>query len=155
MEWVTVLGAWLLFAGPIQQAAQELRTESVEQDRMRREQRLAARPRPVPVWLWVLLPPVAFWMHRRRVDVYQRTYFTGLDVEQRRSLVAFLNRASGWAYVSGGAWLIAFSETCSVAVAHGWPLAAVVVMCLVVTGVALGIATERVRRSEALINHGG
>jgi hypothetical protein len=35
MDWVTLLGAWLLFAGPVQQAVRELRAESVEHDRLR------------------------------------------------------------------------------------------------------------------------
>ena len=151
MEWLTVLGAWLLFAGPTQQAFQELRAESLEHDRLRREAHLVAQPKPVPTALW-LLPPVAFGLRRRRVTAYQREYFQSLDADARRALVSFLNKAAGWTYVAAGAWLIAVSETYALMSEHAWPLLIFIVACVIVTLFALANAVERIRRSDALVD---
>jgi hypothetical protein len=150
MEWLALLGGWLLFAGPVQQAVLELRAEQVEHDRLSRRQQLVSRPASVPAWLW-LLPPVALVLHRRRVTAFQHEYFKSLDIDQRRDLIGFLNLASGWSIVAAGAWFIALSETYSITHEHGWSLVWFAVISIAVTTIAAASAIERVRRAEALL----
>ena len=150
MDWLALLGAWLLFAGPVQQAVQELHAEQVEHDRLSRPRQLVARPVPVPAWLW-LLPPVALVLHRKRVTAFQHEYFKFLDIDQRRALINFLNLAAGWSVVAAGGWFIALSETYSLTNEHGWPLVWFAVISGAVTIIAAAYAIERVRRTEALL----
>ena len=150
MDWLALLGAWLLFAGPVQQAVQELHAEQVEHARLRGQHQLVARPAPVPAWLW-LLPPVALVLRRKRATAFQHEYFKSLDIDQRRALLSFLNLASGWSVVAAGAWLIALSETYSITNEHGWPLVWFAVISGAVTIIAAAYAIERVRRAEAIL----
>ncbi|MGH7241467.1 MAG: hypothetical protein ACREGB_04175, partial [Candidatus Saccharimonadales bacterium] len=55
--WLGFIGAWLLFAGPIYQAALELQDEDIEMDRIRAAGRKVEKPADVSVWWW-LLPPI-------------------------------------------------------------------------------------------------
>ena len=104
----------------------------------------------MPTSLW-LLPPAAFVLHRKRVTAFQREYFESLDIDQRRALISFLNRASGWSVVAAGAWLIALTETYSITNEHQWPLVWFAAISVTVTIIAAANAAERVRRSEALL----
>jgi hypothetical protein len=76
-------------------------------------------------------------------DGLQYEYFEALDVDRRRNLLAFLNRASGWAVVAAGAWFIALGETCSIVHERGWSLIWFAVSSVAVTTIAVLNAVER------------
>jgi len=58
--WCGFVGAWLLVAGPVYQAALELDAEEVARDALENAaNRLPPTPQP-SVWWW-LIPPVGYW----------------------------------------------------------------------------------------------
>lgn len=104
------LGAWLLVAGPLFQAAVELRDEQVDREAFTRATDATPTPQKVSPWWW-LLPPVAYVKSRRRSSAHRDAVLAALEPEQRAQLVGFMNKAHGWLAVAGGAFLIALKET--------------------------------------------
>ena len=70
IAWSGFLGAWLLVAGPIYQAAIELEEEDVEREVIAEASANVEAPPRVSPW-WRLLPPVAYLLHRRRGRVHR------------------------------------------------------------------------------------
>jgi hypothetical protein len=144
------LGAWLLFAGPVYQAALELREEQLDQESF--ESAMASVP-PTPKvsrWWW-LLPPVAWAKQRRLARENRDAIMAMLDPEQREQAVNFLDKASGWIIVASGALLLGVKETWSLTELLHLPLA--LFWILVVVAAALGIVNAIVRmwrRSQVL-----
>jgi hypothetical protein len=54
---------------------------------------------------------VAFVKSRRRSHTYQQAVLRAMTVEQRTQVVGFGNKATGWFFVAGGAFLIFLKET--------------------------------------------
>jgi hypothetical protein len=143
IAWCAFLGAWLLVAGPLLQAALELReedrqTEQIEAASTRIESDF---PRVSP-WWW-LLPPVHYWLQRRRAKAFRDAVIRELTPEQLGGLFSFSNKATGWLYVAGGAALIGVKETWELTEAQHWPHA--VFWVLVVAMPALCTANAAVR----------
>jgi hypothetical protein len=63
--WCGYVGAWLLVAGPIYQAALELQEQDIERDRIQQVTAQVPAPAPVSAWWW-LLPPVRYLLAQRR-----------------------------------------------------------------------------------------
>jgi hypothetical protein len=104
------LGAWLLVAGPVYQAALELREQEIDQDKINAAaESVEAEPKPSP-WWW-LLPPVALIKRQRWTARQRDAMMHALDPEQIRQMVAFMSKANGWLAVAAGALLIAVKET--------------------------------------------
>lgn len=102
-------GGWFLVAGPIFQAAVELREHEAAGKRYLLDQPDDAS-RKVSPWWW-LLPPVKIFLEKRRSDRYRQEYFSQLPADDAALLVSFMNKATGWVYVATGAFLIAVKET--------------------------------------------
>ncbi|MBA8793925.1 hypothetical protein FHX74_001530 [Friedmanniella endophytica] len=110
IAWCGFVGAWLLFAGPIYQAATELEEEGFERDAFSAQIDTVEVPeRPSP-WWW-LLPPVGYVLQRRRQTEYRRRIMAVMTQDQLERMVAFANTATGWLFVAGGAFFIALKET--------------------------------------------
>ena len=103
-------GSWLLFAGPIFQAALELKDEDIERDRIRETAKRVATVQHVSPWWW-LLPPVKLYLESVQRRRWQKEYFSLLLPEDREAFVDFTSKARGWLFVAGGALLIAGKET--------------------------------------------
>ncbi len=108
--WCGFFGAWLLFAGPVYQAALELEQEQ----RIRTEieaalQRATLPPRPSR-WWW-LLPPVGFVRSRRYAQQQRNAMIEQISPQHLAELIRYLHKATGWALVALGAFLIAVKET--------------------------------------------
>jgi hypothetical protein len=120
MLWARYLGAWLLVAGPVYQCALELEEENLERDEL-----VAARaglPEPARVSpLWWLVPPVGYWLHRRRDRDWRRQALTVLTAGQVDAVVRYVDKATGWLLVAGGAFLIAGKETWELLHVLEWP----------------------------------
>jgi hypothetical protein len=114
MDYVIVVcgfvGGWLLVAGPVWQAAIELREEEFDQEAIEAAKSSVGKPARVSPWWW-LLPPVAYLLQMRRQQGYRRDFNAALAPEQRKQTVAFLNKANGWLIVAFGGFLIAVKET--------------------------------------------
>jgi hypothetical protein len=104
------LGAWLLVAGPIYQASLELREQDLETERIQEAGAKVMQPKKVSVWWW-LLPPLKIFLEHRRSNRYRREYIKVLHSEDVEALINFINKATGWLLVAGGASLIAVKET--------------------------------------------
>lgn len=114
------LGAWLLVAGPVYQAAVELGEEQFERDEFERVQSSMPAPRRVSPWWW-LLPPVAYLLQRRRGRAYRREFLQRVPKAQLEQFVSFTNKATGWLLVGAGAFLLAIRETWELREAADWP----------------------------------
>lgn len=110
IDWCGFIGAWLLFAGPIYQAAIELSEHDIESARIRAAETSVPAQPDVSPWWW-FFPPLKIYLERRRSTRYRREYFAALASEDATTLVAFMNKATGWLFVAAGALLIAFKET--------------------------------------------
>ncbi|UDY24445.1 hypothetical protein [Nocardioides sp. Kera G14] len=110
IRWCAFLGAWLLVAGPIYQAIQELKSEDIERDVLVTATEVVGPPKHTSPWWW-LIPPVAWWLRQKRQRDYQLKVALVLDDEEYASLLSFVNKAWGWLVVGLGAFLIAIKET--------------------------------------------
>ena len=114
MEYVIAIcgfiGGWLLVAGPVWQAAIELREEEVDRDAIEAVKSSAPPPPKVSAWWW-LLPPVAYFLQSRRQRAARQAVQDALPPEQLKQTISFLNKANGWVVVALGGFLLAVKET--------------------------------------------
>lgn len=146
------VGAWLLVAGPIYQAALELKDEDIERDHLHEaRQKLPPAPR-TSAWWW-LLPPVRLIIAHRRADAYRKTFMTVLSSEDMEALMSFMNKATGWLYVAGGGLLLATKETYELVEHLRWSYLAFWILVVGLTGVSVANTALRVARSERIVHH--
>lgn len=148
--WCGFLGAWLLVAGPVFQAAveldeQEIRRESIEAARG------AVEPLPpVSPWWW-LLPPVAWWKIHRRADEMQNAALAALSPEDREAIVDYMDKASGWLFVGLGGFFIASKETWELVEINEWPHGLTFVIIPVLGLLAVANTAYRQRRTHTVL----
>ena len=95
IAWCGFVGAWLLFAGPVYQAALELREYDETQEAMTE----ASRSVPLPEHrspLWWLIPPVGYILQRRAAGEYRQAVSAALSPDDRELIIEFSNKAAGW-----------------------------------------------------------
>lgn len=137
IAWCGFLGAWLLVAGPIYQAAQELADEEFEREDMERLAGRAEAPPPASRW-WLLLPPVAYVLHRRRREAHRRAMIKATPRAELEKLMHYGETASAWLFVASGAFLIAIKETWELREAHEWSSAIFYVLIVVMLFLCVG-----------------
>jgi len=71
-----------------------------------------------------------------------------LGPRQLEQTVAFLNKASGWMIVAGGAFLIAIKETYEVVELFEWPIAVFWLLVIVAPVLCVGNTAIRMKRSQ-------
>jgi len=148
------IGAWLLVAGPVLQAALELREQEVDREGIDAVTASVSPPPKQSPWWW-LLPPVAYFRQRRANEKYREAVMEALTPGQREQTLRFLNKANGWLTVAAGASLIAVKETWELVELLHWPSwmfwTLVVLAPLVCVGnTALKMArTQQVLKAEA------
>ena len=139
------LGAWLLVAGPLLQGALELREQELDRDKFDEVVHAVAQPEPLNRWWW-LLPPVAFYRNQKRNSSYREEVMAALPPEQRKQSVVFLNKASGWFIVAGGAFLLATKETWELVETFDWHVA--IFWVLLVVSLVLCVANVVARMTQ-------
>ena len=149
IAWSGFLGAWLLVAGPLFQAAVELDAQEDRRGGVTRLARQTERPRLSP-WWW-LLPPVAYALQRRRQRDVRRQLFDALTAEELEGFVEFTSVATGWALVAAGAFFIAVKETYELAELYEWPLGVFVALLVVMLAVCAANTVVRVRQAHGLL----
>ncbi len=149
--WFGFVGAWLLFAGPVYQAAVELREQSFSEDDEAAFRHIAEEhPRPrVSPWWW-LLPPVAYLLIRRRSREHRDAIFHAMSPEHREQFITFTNKATGWLIVGAGAFAIAVKETSDLIEGMGWPWWTLAPMLVVPFGLAVGYTAQGMARTRSL-----
>ena len=151
IAWCGFLGAWLLVAGPIYQAALELQEQDLERDRIQDVSQSVPKPPQVSVWWW-LLPPVRYALHHKQEEQYRRTVLSALSDQDREAFVQFVNKATGWFLVAGGASLLATKETWELGEHYEWPLPVFVVLVVVMPMVAASYTVSRIRRTQKMLD---
>jgi hypothetical protein len=150
IAWCAFVGAWLLVAGPIFQAAIELSDEDFERDAF--ERAIASLPRTPRVsrW-WLMAPPVAYVLHARRRRRQRAALLRTLDRTQLEQLMHFRETAEAWIFVASGAGLIAVKETWDLHEHYGWPVS--IFWAIVATMIAGCTANTsmRIRRRDAIL----
>jgi hypothetical protein len=148
IAWCGFLGAWLLVAGPLDQAVreiadQEFRSESLEEARAQ-----VTAPAPVSRW-WLLLPPVWWIKKARRDGIYRRQVGAAMEP---RDLLAFLtikDILNAWLYVAVGAALIGVKETWELHEAYEWPEWTFFALLALALAFCLGATVIRARHRMA------
>jgi hypothetical protein len=120
IAWCGFLGAWLLVAGPLDQALRELDDEEFERDSLARAAKDVEQPPQVSHW-WMLLPPAYYVLRRRRDGEYRQRIVAAMPREDLEAFLHLRDVASAWAYVAAGASLIAVKETWELHEAYEWP----------------------------------
>ncbi|PJJ62185.1 hypothetical protein [Compostimonas suwonensis] len=136
------VGGWLLVAGPIYQAAIELREQEFDRDQIEQAVSAVASPPRLSPWWW-LLPPVAYVLQRRRARDHSEALMRALKPEQRMQALSFVNKATGWLIVAFGAFLIAFKETWETTELFEWPWWVFAVLVVLISLLCVGHATFR------------
>ena len=151
IHWAGFLGAWLLVAGPLFQAAVELRDEDLDREQFEKVKGETPEQEPISRWWW-LLPPVAYYKERRRNKAYQSAMMAALPSAAREQFVGFMNKANGWFTVAAGAFLIALKETWELAELYELPLAVYIVAVVVLSGFVVGSTVARLSRADRMLH---
>jgi hypothetical protein len=148
IAWCGFLGAWLLVAGPLDQAVreigeQEFRHESLEQAKERVDE-----PEPVSNW-WLLLPPVWWLLKRRRDSVYRHQIGEVMPDEDLLALLTIKDILNAWLYVAVGAALIGVKETWELHEAYEWPESVFFALIVLMVVLCVGVTVVRSRHRQA------
>ncbi len=149
--WCGFLGAWLLVAGPLHQAAVELDEESFSREEIQAAATSSAADTPRPSAWWWLLPPVGYWLQRRYARAQRERMMSRLSDDTMRDLLSYTNKATGWFYVAGGASLIAVKETWELAEDQDWPAWVFWGLIVLMVAVAAVNTAVRMRRTHHLV----
>ncbi len=148
--WIGFVGAWLLFAGPVYQAAVELREQGFSRDEGSAFRLLVEQAPPPPRLnpLWWLLPPVAYFVNQARRRRWQQEVLHLLDPDGRERFLTFQNKAAGWLTVGMGAFAIAVKETAELIHESGWSWWLLIPMLLVPFLLSVGYTASRMRQDD-------
>jgi hypothetical protein len=141
IAWCGFLGAWLLVAGPLDQAVREVEENEFEREAVT-EAASQVEPPQVSSW-WLLLPPVWWVLRQRRVSAYWHRVSEAMDDSDLVALLKFKDVFSAWAYVAAGASLIAVKETWELHESYEWP--EWVFWALLVAMLLFCVSTTRIR----------
>ncbi len=150
VAWCGFVGAWLLVAGPLYQAAVELADADLRREELMAAKQSVAPPPAVSAWWW-LLPPVGFVLHRRRDRQLRSAVMRALDARQVEQLVDFHNKATGWFLVAAGASLIAVKETWELHEHADWSLALFWVVVVLMPVLAAAYTAVQMSRSKQIV----
>ena len=152
--WGGFLGGWLLFAGPVYQAAVELSEQDLEREALDVAVRSVDPPRHTSPWWW-LLPPVAYVLRRRESDAFRQRVLASLPRQHLEAFVRFSSKATGWGFVAMGALLIACKETYELVEYNEWP-GWVIWLAIVAMALLSGLNTAvRMRRARQMLSDAG
>jgi hypothetical protein len=146
IAWAGFLGAWLLVAGPVYQAALELQEEEVDREAFGQVKDTISKPEPMSGWWW-LLPPVAFLKQQRLSNDYREAVVGAMPGTVIRQFVHFQDKAMGWLLVAAGAFFIAVKETWELHDLQEWDGFVFWLLLVVMLLLTLGYTAYRMRRS--------
>jgi hypothetical protein len=154
MEYVIAVcgfvGGWLLVAGPVWQAALELREEEVDMAAIEAVKSSITQPPRIRAWWW-LLPPVAYVLNARRQQAFRKEFNAALPPEALKQSVSFLNKANGWVIVAIGGFLIAAKETWELVADLHWAQWTFWVLVIVMPIIAVANTVRKVVETQKLL----
>ncbi len=153
IAWCAFFGGWLLFAGPVYQAALELDEQDIDHEDVEAAAAAVPQPPPISPWWW-LVPPVGYLLSRRRSDRYRQAVMAAMSAEQMKGFLAFVNKATGWLMVASGALLIAAKETWVLVEHYEWAVWVFWVLSVVMATLGALYTATRMSRSHRLAREG-
>jgi hypothetical protein len=151
IAWCGFLGAWLLFGGPVYQAALELHEQDIQRERFAEVTGQVPQPPSVTGWWW-LLPPVRYLLERRRRRQWRDAVLAAMSPAEVEALVTYIDKATGWLFVGLGGLLIAVKETWELAEHYEWPIWVFWVLVVAAATLASGNAALRMERSRRTLS---
>jgi hypothetical protein len=145
-------GSWLIVAGSLYQAALELKDQDIARDHIEETRQNIPPQRHASAWWW-LLPPVKIVLERRLSNSWRRDFLQALPREDIAGLLSFMNKATGWIFVSSGGLLLAVKE--SYELIHGLEANLVWfwVLCIVMPLLCALNTAVRARRTQQVLEH--
>jgi hypothetical protein len=150
IAWCGFAGAWLLFGGPVYQAALELQEQDIERDRMAELGEMVEGPPPVSRWWW-LLPPVWYALERRRRKRWRNAVLAAMAPSELAALVNYVDKATAWLFVGLGGLLIATKETWELVEHYEWPVYVFWIVVAAMLVIASANANLRLARSRSVL----
>lgn len=157
MAWCGFFGAWLLVAGPLDQAVRELEDQDFEHAAIRRAKEKVGEPPEVSSW-WMLLPPVWWVMRQRRDRKYHHEVGRAMEDEEVAAYFSYRDVAGAWIYVAAGAALIGVESTWGLRESYEWPewiWAALVIVAVLTCGATTKLRRHRRHRRAAMADAAG
>jgi len=151
VAWCGYLGAWVLVAGPVYQAAVELGEVKVDRSAIRSLAGSVPRPEGVSPWWW-LLPPVAYVLTSRRQAVWQQQVMAALSPQQRTEFLTYSNKAAGWFIVGAGAALIGVQQAAELVKTEHWPSLITILLVVLAAAAALAYTVRRMQLTERALH---
>lgn len=145
IAWCGFLGAWLLVAGPLDQAVREIEEAGFERERLEEAAERVEEPPPVSSW-WLLLPPIWWLLHRKRESIYRHLIGEAMADEDLLAFLTLKDILNAWLYVAIGASLIAVKETWELRESYEWPEWAFWLGVVGLAVLCVGITVGRTRR---------
>ncbi len=119
IAWCGFLGAWLLVAGPLDQAVREIADQEFRQESLEEAKAQVDEPAPVSRW-WLLLPPVWWVKVQRREGLYRHRIGEAMEPGDLLAFLTVKDILNAWLYVAVGAALIGIKETWELHEAYEW-----------------------------------
>jgi hypothetical protein len=148
IAWCGFFGAWLLFAGPLDQAVREVEEQEFEGETLDEAKARVGEPPPVSKW-WLLLPPVWWFLRRRRESIYRHLVGEAMADEDLLAFLTVKDVLSAWLYVAAGASLIAVKETWELHEAYEWPEWVFFALIVLMVVLCVGATVIRARHRQA------
>jgi hypothetical protein len=120
IAWCGFLGAWLLVAGPLDQAVREVEEVDFERDAITEAASQVEEPAQVSGW-WLLLPPIWILLRRRRENEYRERVTEAMRDEDLAAFLTVRDILNAWFYIAAGAALIGINETWELHESYEWP----------------------------------
>jgi hypothetical protein len=153
IAWCGFAGAWLLFGGPVYQAALELQEQDIERDRMAELGDQVEGAPSVSRWWW-LLPPVWYALERRRRKQWRSAVLAAMAPSEVEALVNYIDKATAWLFVGLGGFLIATKETWELVEHYEWPAYVFWILAAAMLIVASANAALRLARTRSVLTPG-
>jgi hypothetical protein len=150
LQWCSFLGAWLLVAGSLYQATLELREQNSLRDEIMQVIQKQPVPPPVSAWWW-LLPPVRIALEQRRWQGRRVDMMGSFNPAQRKELVQYMNKTTGWLLVGVGGFLLAVKETWELTDHYDWPVWVPIVLVIAAVLLSLSFSAAWLQRSDRML----
>jgi hypothetical protein len=148
IAWCGFLGAWLLVAGPLDQAVREISDQEFRRESFEEAKARVGEPEPVSKW-WLLLPPVWWVKNQRSGSIYRHQIGEAMEAGDLVAFLTIKDILNAWLYVAIGAALIGVKETWELHEAYEWPEWVFFALIVLMVVLCVGATVIRARHRQA------